>query len=72
VKITFGTRASAMLSGIVLATAFVAGCTEEAATEKPATAPPAAVGSPAKPAGELKPAAPTAASPAPGKAEEKK
>ena len=38
-KITFGTRASAMLSGIVLATAFVAGCTEEAATEKPAASP---------------------------------
>ena len=71
-KITFGTRASAMLSGIVLATAFVAGCTEEAATEKPAGAPPAAI-SPAKPAGdEVKPAAPTASPAAPGKAEEKK
>jgi hypothetical protein len=69
VKMTIGTRAAAMLSGIVLATAFVAGCTEEAATEKPAGAPPAAV-SPAKP-GDVKPAAPSA-SPAPVKAEEKK
>ena len=51
-KVKFGIKASAMLSGLTLATAFVAGCTEDTPTEgaKPAN-PPAAVGAPApKPA----------------------
>jgi hypothetical protein len=48
--VKFGIKASAMLSGLMLATAFVAGCTEETPTEgaKPAN-PPAAVGAPGTP-----------------------
>jgi hypothetical protein len=70
VKITFGNHALAMLSGVALATVFVAGCTEEAPpADKPATAPPAAV-APAKPGGgDMKPVAPAAT---PAKPEEKK
>jgi hypothetical protein len=47
VKVKFGIKASAMLSSLLLATAFVAGCTEETPTEgaKPAS-PPASVGAP--------------------------
>ena len=41
-KITFGNRALAMLSGVALATVFVAGCTEEAHLDSPVTTPPAA------------------------------
>ena len=63
-KMTFGNRTLAMFSGIALATAFVAGCTEEAPPPdaKPA-APPAAV-APAKPGGDMKPAMPPATTPA--------
>jgi hypothetical protein len=66
VKVKFGIKASAMLSSLTLATAFVTGCTEET-PEKPATTPPAAVGAPAK--GGEAPAVPPATTP---KAEEKK
>jgi hypothetical protein len=47
VKVKFGIKAAAMLSSLMLATAFVAGCTEETPPEgtKPAS-PPAAVGAP--------------------------
>jgi hypothetical protein len=68
VKVKFGIKASAMLSSLTLATAFVAGCTEETPeAAKPASTPPAAVGAPAK-GGEATPV-PPATSP---KAEEKK
>jgi hypothetical protein len=67
--VKFGIKASAMLSGLALATAFVAGCTEEAPPEaaKPASTPPGAV-APAKPGGDMK--APPATPPV--KPEEKK
>lgn len=67
-KMTFKSHALAMLSGVALATVFMAGCTEEAPPSTPAATPPAAT-SAAKPAGETKPAAAPAA---PAKAEEKK
>ena len=69
-KITFGSRTLAMLSGVALATVFVAGCTEETPSTPPVTTPPAASAPAAKPGGEMKPAAPPAATPA--KPEEKK
>ncbi len=45
-KVKFGIKASAMLSSLVLATAFVAGCTEETppAADKAAPSPPASPG----------------------------
>ena len=70
VKVKFGIKASAMLSSLALASAFVAGCTEEAPppdTAKPSSTPPPAIASP-KPGGE-KPAPP--ATP-PVKADDKK
>ena len=72
-KMTFGNRALAMLSGVALATVFVAGCTEETPPSTPAaSSPPAASAPAAKPAGgEMKPATPPAATPA-KPAEEKK
>ncbi len=65
VKVNFGFRPAAMLSGLALSVAFVSGCTEETPPEpaKPAT-PPAAV-APAKPGGAMAPATP------PAKTEEK-
>jgi hypothetical protein len=71
VKMTFGNRALAMLSGVALATVFVAGCTEETpAPSTPPSSPPAASAPAVKPGGDMKPAAPPAATPA--KPEEKK
>jgi hypothetical protein len=69
VKVKFGIKASAMLSSLTLATAFVAGCTEETPPEaaKPASSPPAAV-APSK-GGDMAPAVPPATPP---KTEEKK
>ena len=66
-KVKFGIKASAMLSSLTLATAFVTGCTEETPETKPATTPPAAVGAPAK--GGEAPGVPPVTAP---KAEEKK
>ena len=66
-KVKFGIKASAMLSSLTLATAFVTGCTEETPETKPASAPPAAVGAPAK--GGEAPGVPPVTAP---KAEEKK
>jgi hypothetical protein len=66
-KLKFGIKASAMLSSLTLATAFVAGCTEETPEAKPAATPPGAVGAPAK--GGDAPAVPPVTAP---KAEEKK
>ena len=70
--VKFGIKASALLSGLMLATAFVAGCTEETPTEgaKPAN-PPAAVGAPGTP---TKPGGDTAVPPpvTTPKADEKK
>jgi hypothetical protein len=70
VKVNFGIKASAMLSSLTLATAFVAGCTEETPPDaaKPASSPPGAV-APAKSGGDMAPAVPPATSP---KTEEKK
>ena len=67
-KVKFGIKASAMLSSLTLATAFVTGCTEETPETKPATTPPAAVGAPAK-GGDM---APAPAPAIPPKTEEKK
>jgi hypothetical protein len=55
--VKFGIKASAMLPGLALATAFVAGCTEETPPEpKPA----AGAVAPAKPGGDKAAPAPTA------------
>ncbi len=67
-KVKFGIKASAMLSSLVLATAFVAGCTEETPPDnKPASTPPA-VTAPAK-GGDTAPGVPPVTAP---KADEKK
>jgi hypothetical protein len=71
VKMAFVHRTLAMLSGVALATVFVAGCTEETPppAANPATPPSAA--SPAKPGGDImKPTAPPVTTPV--KPEEKK
>jgi hypothetical protein len=67
VKVKFGIKASAMLSSLTLATAFVAGCTEETPPDTKPTTAPAAV-APAK-GGDM---APAPAPAIPPKAEEKK
>jgi hypothetical protein len=69
VKVKFGIKAFAMVSSLTLATAFVAGCTEEAPPEaaKPASSPPAAV-APSK-GGDMAPTVPPVTAP---KTEEKK
>jgi hypothetical protein len=70
VKVKFGIKASALLSGLMLATAFVAGCTEETPTEgtKPGN-PPAAVGAPGTPTKPGEAAVPPVTAP---KADDKK